>query len=87
MDPFEAANRIKAIIISPALFAEDYELVSFDVESLFMIAPLHQTLTFDKFKNTTLHFLDINIASDGLGMYRKDTFTRQYTSFESFVAG
>ena len=31
--------------------------------------------TFDLFENTTPHFLDINIASDGLGIYRKDTFT------------
>ena len=29
--------------------------------------------TFDLFKNSTPHFLDINIASDGLGIYRKDT--------------
>ena len=29
--------------------------------------------------------LDINIASDGLGIYRKDTFTGQYTNFDSFV--
>ena len=41
--------------------------------------------TFDLFENSTLHFLDINIARDGLGIYRKDTFTGQYTNFESFV--
>ena len=41
--------------------------------------------TFDLFENTTPHFLDINIAGDGLGIYRKDTFTGQYTNFESFV--
>ena len=34
--------------------------------------------TFDLFENSTPHFLDINIASDGLGIYRKDTFTGQY---------
>ena len=38
---------------------------------------------FSKF--STPHFLDINIASDGLGIYRKETFTRQYTNFDSFV--
>ena len=31
--------------------------------------------TYDLFENTTPHFLDINIASDGLGIYRKDTFS------------
>ena len=41
--------------------------------------------TFDLFENSTPHFLDINIASDGLGIYRKDTVTGQYTNFESFV--
>ena len=29
--------------------------------------------------------MDITIANDGLGIYRKDTFTGQYTNFESFV--
>ena len=197
-DTFDAANRIKAI--SPALFAEGYTFVSFDVESLFTNVPLQRTLkiiedriynkklvktklkkstlrklirdtctktvfscnnklyeqtdgvsmggslgpvlaniimtefeqetvnklinqgliafycryvddtlllikrntittilehfhkfdrnirfTFDLFENTTPHFLDINIASDGLGIYRKDTFSGQYTNFESFV--
>ena len=197
-DTFDAANRIQAI--SPALFAEGYEFVSFDVESLFTNVPLQRTLkiiidriynkklvktklkkstlrklirdtctktvfscnnklyeqtdgvsmggslgpvlaniimtefehetinnlinqgliafycryvddtlllikrntintilehfhkfdrnirfTFDLFENSTPHFLDINIASDGLGIYRKDTFTGQYTNFDSFV--
>ena len=41
--------------------------------------------THDLFENTTPHVLDINIASDGLGIYRKDTFTGQYTNFDSFV--
>ena len=41
--------------------------------------------THDLFENTTPHFLDINIASDGLGIYRKDTFTGQYTNYDSFV--
>ena len=197
-DTFDAANRIQAI--SPTLFAEGYEFVSFDVESLFTNVPLQRTLkiiidriynktlvktklkkstlpklirdtctktvfscnnqlyeqtdgvsmggslgpvlaniimtefeheiinnlinqgliafycryvddtlllikrntittilehfhkfdrnirfTFDLFENSTPHFLDINIASDGLGIYRKDTFTGQYTNFDSFV--
>ena len=42
--------------------------------------------TFDFFENSSPHFLDINIASDGLGIYRKDTVTGQYTNFESFVS-
>ena len=29
--------------------------------------------TFELLENSTPHFLDINIASDGLGIYRKDT--------------
>ena len=41
--------------------------------------------TFDLFENSTPHFLEINIASEGLGIYRKDTFTGQYTNFDSFV--
>ena len=41
--------------------------------------------TFDLVGNTTQYFLDINMASDGLAIYTKDTFTRQYTNFESFV--
>ena len=41
--------------------------------------------THDLFENTTPHFLDINIASDNLGIYRKDTFTGQYTIFDSLV--
>lgn len=42
--------------------------------------------TFDLFENTTPHFPDINIASDGLGIYKRDTFSGQYTNFESFVS-
>ena len=41
-DTFDAANRIQAI--PPALFAEGYEFVSFDVESLFTNVPLQRTL-------------------------------------------
>ena len=39
--------------------------------------------TFDLFKNSTPHFLDINIAIDGLGIYRY--FYGQYSNFVSFV--
>ena len=41
--------------------------------------------TYDLFENTTPHFLDINILTNGIGIYRKDTFTGQYTNFDSFV--
>ena len=41
--------------------------------------------TYDMFKNTTLHFLDINISTNGIWIYNKDTFTGQYTNFDSFV--
>ena len=39
--------------------------------------------TFDLFKNSTPNFLDINIAIDGLGIYRY--FYGQYSNFVSFV--
>ena len=80
-DTFDAANRIQAI--SPALFTEGYEFVCFDVESLFTNVPLQRTLKIiiDRIYNKKL----VNIASDGLGIYRKDTFTGQYTNFDSFV--
>ena len=39
--------------------------------------------TFDLFKNSTPHFLDINIAIDCLGIYRY--FYAQYSNFVSFV--
>ena len=39
--------------------------------------------TFDLFKNSTPHFLDINFAIDGLGIYRY--FYGQYSNFVSFV--
>ena len=41
--------------------------------------------TYDLFENTTPHFLDINISPNGIGIYRKDTFSGQYTNFDSFV--
>ena len=43
--------------------------------------------TFDLFENSTPHFLDINIASDGLGIYRKYTFTGQYTNLTALYLG
>ena len=42
-------------------------------------------LTYDLFENTTPHFLDIKISPNGTGIYRKDTFSGQYTNFDSFV--
>ena len=39
--------------------------------------------TFDLFKNSTPHVLDINIAIDGLGIY--GYFHGQYSNFVSFV--
>ena len=41
--------------------------------------------TYDKFENGNPHFLDIEITSTGLKIYRKDTFTGHYTDFKSFV--
>ena len=41
--------------------------------------------TYYKFENEYPHFLDIEITSNGLKIYRKDTFTGHYTDFKSFV--
>ena len=43
--------------------------------------------TYDLFENTNAHayFLDINISPNGIGIYRKDTFTGQYTNFDSLT--
>ena len=41
--------------------------------------------TYDLFENTTPHFLDINISPNGIGIYRKYTFSGKYTNFDSFV--
>ena len=57
----------------------------FGVLIFFLRSCLNIRSTTDFFKNSTPHFLDINITSDGLGIYTKDTFTGQYTNFESFV--
>ena len=39
--------------------------------------------TVDKFENETPHFLDIEIAADGLSIYHKETQTGQYIHFKS----
>ena len=41
--------------------------------------------TYDKFEDEAPHFLDIEITSNGLKIYRKPTFTGHYTDFSSFV--
>ena len=41
--------------------------------------------TYDKFETETPHFLDLEITSNGLKIYRKETFTGHYTNFSSFV--
>ena len=41
--------------------------------------------TYGLFENTSPHFLDINISPNSIGIYRKDTFTGQYTNFDSLV--
>ena len=41
--------------------------------------------TYDKFETETPHFLDLEITSNGLKIYRKETFTGHYTDFSSFV--
>ncbi|XP_066910788.1 uncharacterized protein [Clytia hemisphaerica] len=41
--------------------------------------------TVDKFENEVPHFLDIEISPDGLSVFRKDTNTGQYTSFQSYT--
>ena len=40
--------------------------------------------TVDSFDNCNPHFLDLEICPDGLTIYRKDTFTGQYTRADSF---
>ena len=41
--------------------------------------------TVDTFENEVPHFLDIEIAPDGLSIFRKDTNTGQYTNFDSYT--
>ncbi|XP_066931457.1 uncharacterized protein [Clytia hemisphaerica] len=39
----------------------------------------------DKFEDETPHFLDLEIAPDGLSIFRKDTNTGLYTNFDSYA--
>ena len=41
--------------------------------------------TVDTFDNVTPHFLDLEIAPDGLTIFRKDTNTGLYTNFDSYA--
>ena len=41
--------------------------------------------TVDRFETEVPHFLDIEIAPDGLSIYHKDTNTGQYTNFDSYT--
>ncbi|XP_066931458.1 uncharacterized protein [Clytia hemisphaerica] len=41
--------------------------------------------TVDKFEDETPHFLDLEIAPDGLSIFRKDTNTGLYTNFDSYA--
>ena len=41
--------------------------------------------TDDTFENENPHFLDIEISTSGLSIYRKDTFTGQYVNYNSYV--
>ena len=41
--------------------------------------------TYDKFSDEPPHFLDLNLDDNKFSLYRKHTFTGQYTHFDSFV--
>ena len=73
-DTFDAANRIQAI--SPALFAEGYEFVSFDVESLFTNVPLQRTLKIiiDRIYNKKL--VKTKLKKSTLRKLTRDTCTK-----------
>ena len=73
-----------SVLSSKSIFSVDAKAVTSDVD-VQKVRSAVLYFTFDLFENSTPHFLDINIASDGLGIYRKDTFTGQYTNFDSFV--
>ena len=60
---------------------EDIERVKTELERF----DANLKFTYDMFENETPHFLDIEITSNGLKIYRKDTFTGHYTDFSSFV--
>ena len=60
---------------------EDIERVKSELEKF----DSNLKFTYDKFEDENPHFLDIEITSNGLKIYRKDTFTGHYTDFDSFV--
>ena len=60
---------------------DDIERVKAEFESF----DTNLKFTFDAFENKNPHFLDIEITSSGLKIFRKDTFTGHYTNFSSFV--
>ena len=78
-DTFDAANRIQAI--SPTLFAEGYEFVSFDVESLFTNVPLQRTLKIiiDRIYNKKL--VKTKLKKSTLRKLIRDTCTKTVFSF------
>ena len=41
--------------------------------------------TIDMFQNEVLHFLELELSPDGITIFRKDTNTRLYINFTSFV--
>ena len=41
--------------------------------------------TVDLFDKETPHFLDLELSPDGLSIFRKDTSTRLYVNFNSYV--
>lgn len=41
--------------------------------------------TVDEFKDVNPHFLDLEICTDGLKIFRKDTHTGQYTHIDSYT--
>ena len=41
--------------------------------------------TYDKFSDEPPHFIDLNLDDNKFSLYRKHTFTGQYTHFDSFV--
>ena len=41
--------------------------------------------TYDKFSDEPPHFLDLNLDDNKFSLYRKRTFTGQYTHFDNFV--
>ena len=73
-DTFDAANRIKAI--SPALFAEGYTFVSFDVESLFTNVPLQRTLKIIEDRTYNKKLVKTKLKKSTLRKLIRDTCTK-----------